>query len=538
MAGAMAASSCDQFEEPEWLICPLSASMFREPVVNMVGNTYEKDMYQKAIQHRLVDPLTNQPLPEPDGGPLHPNRVVRAEVEAFLASHPGYVPHGWPSTPAPAAPCAAKLARDFMADSWDLVQGNCRPGLCLRGCLRMAYSMAFAWRSVMPEYEPRTEQSREIRHVSTVMGMAAGLSAGRIGWGLAIRLVRALSGICPLSPITLIENPHHGFKAWLRAVYRLTCPMPLNWGPVVGGELLLGRFWILRFLIKEAVWAKLPNSIFYAAKLCKEDISHGLVQPLVGHALIMTPIAIFACGHFVVAGREIGWKRFALLSSISAAVAGNARVVSLLGALYGVSALVIHAVLLSIRSTQLAVHLRKASLGNQLVALELKFAECSDLQHLGGGSSSAACPGGCCLPGLHALRELKVDTTACSSLASVDLLSEEMQALTSMQLCFADCTMLTSLEELTRPLKTLTEVSVFELCLAGCVSLRSLGQLGAHLRNLPALSKLRLNLSSCVSLDSEVASNLQRCWGELPSDVDVWVIASSSDGSSSSRLPL
>ncbi|CAE7787779.1 unnamed protein product [Symbiodinium sp. KB8] len=178
------------------------------------------------------------------------------------------------------------------------------------------------------------------------------------------------------------------------------------------------------------------------------------------------------------------------------------------------------------------------SLGKQLLALELKFAECSDLQHLGGGSSSAECPGGCCLPGLHVLRELKVDTTACSSLASVDLLSDEMQALASVQLCFADCTMLTSLEELTRPLKMLTEISVFELCLAGCLSLRSLGQLGAHLRNLPALSKLRLNLSSCVSLDSEASSNLQRCWGELPSDVDVWVIASSSDGSGSSRLPL
>ena len=27
-----------------------------------------EDMYQKAIRHRLVDPLTNQPLPEPDGG--------------------------------------------------------------------------------------------------------------------------------------------------------------------------------------------------------------------------------------------------------------------------------------------------------------------------------------------------------------------------------------------------------------------------------------------------------------------------------------
>ena len=132
-----------------------------------------------------------------------------------------------------------------------------------------------------------------------IEGMAAGLSAGRIGWGLAIRLVRALSGVWPLSPIRLIENPDHGFRAWLRAAYRLTCPMPLNWGHVLGGELLLGRFWILQFLIKEAVWAKLPNSILYAAKLCKEDLSHGLVQPLIGHAMIMTPLAIFACGHFV-----------------------------------------------------------------------------------------------------------------------------------------------------------------------------------------------------------------------------------------------
>lgn len=61
-------------------------------------------------------------------------------------------------------------------------------------------------------------------------------------------------------------------------------------------------------------------------------------------------------------GQDLESRRFALLSSISAAVAGNARVVSLLGAMYGVSALVIHAVLLTIRSTQLAVHLRKARL--------------------------------------------------------------------------------------------------------------------------------------------------------------------------------
>ena len=37
--------------------------MFREPVVNLFGNTYEREMYSKALQHRLVDPLTNLPRP-------------------------------------------------------------------------------------------------------------------------------------------------------------------------------------------------------------------------------------------------------------------------------------------------------------------------------------------------------------------------------------------------------------------------------------------------------------------------------------------
>ena len=128
--------------------------------------------------------------------------------------------------------------------------------------------------------------------------MAAGISAGRIGWGLAIRLVRVLAGMRPFSPIALIENPNKGIYDWLRALYRLTCPIPLNWGHVVAGRLLLGRFWLLRFLIKEAVWAKLPNSIYYAARLCKEDLSYGLVEPSAAGQHIMMPLAFLACAHF------------------------------------------------------------------------------------------------------------------------------------------------------------------------------------------------------------------------------------------------
>lgn len=68
--------------EPEWLICPLTGVMFREPVVNLFGNTYEREMYQRALEQRCIDPLTNLPLPKT--APLHPNRLVRAAVDSFL----------------------------------------------------------------------------------------------------------------------------------------------------------------------------------------------------------------------------------------------------------------------------------------------------------------------------------------------------------------------------------------------------------------------------------------------------------------------
>mmetsp|Transcript_36145 Transcript_36145/g.83296 ORF Transcript_36145/g.83296 Transcript_36145/m.83296 type:complete len:494 (-) Transcript_36145:94-1575(-) len=179
-----------------------------------------------------------------------------------------------------------------------------------------------------------------------------------------------------------------------------------------------------------------------------------------------------------------------------------------------------------------------AGLGHQLLVLELSFSNCMELQQLGGGSSSAECPGGCCLPGLHVLRELTVDASGCRSLSAVDVLSEEMKALSSVHLRFPDCSMLTSLEALSRPLAALTSVSTFELCVAGCVALRKLGDLDVHLRSMPALAKLRLNLSSCEALAPEVGLQLQTCWEELPSDVDVFILGCPSHSQSSKILPL
>ncbi|CAJ1399492.1 unnamed protein product, partial [Effrenium voratum] len=57
-------------------------------------------------------------------------------------------------------------------------------------------------------------------------------------------------------------------------------------------------------------------------------------------------------------------------------------------------------------------------------------------------------------------------------------------ALMTIQLRLADCFLLTSLEELTRPLGSLPHIKALELSLPGCCSLRSLGSLSSHLREL------------------------------------------------------
>ena len=62
----------------------------------------------------------------------------------------------------------------------------------------------------------------------------------------------------------------------------------------------------MRLLIKEATWAKLPRSIYYAAQLCREDVTYGLPEAMSGY--IFMPLAVASCIHFVVLGREVGQK--------------------------------------------------------------------------------------------------------------------------------------------------------------------------------------------------------------------------------------
>ncbi|KAG2486532.1 hypothetical protein HYH03_014833 [Edaphochlamys debaryana] len=50
------------FESPVDLVCPILHELFTDPVINSAGQVYERVAIEKALAHRLVDPISNQPV--------------------------------------------------------------------------------------------------------------------------------------------------------------------------------------------------------------------------------------------------------------------------------------------------------------------------------------------------------------------------------------------------------------------------------------------------------------------------------------------
>ena len=73
--------------EPPHLCCPITHSLYEDPVVAMSGNTYERAAIEAYWdqQENLCDPLTNVLL---QNATLIPNWDKRREVQSFLAAHP------------------------------------------------------------------------------------------------------------------------------------------------------------------------------------------------------------------------------------------------------------------------------------------------------------------------------------------------------------------------------------------------------------------------------------------------------------------
>jgi len=130
---------CSPLEEPEHLLCPITRVMFKDPVFNEAGNTYERAAIVELWRYRddHFDPLFNK---ECRGGGLWPNWDKRRGVQDFLAEHRTYIPEGWESREVPAVQIDEK-AKD---GPWLRLMATCPKRRSMRvivlalGCLVVA----------------------------------------------------------------------------------------------------------------------------------------------------------------------------------------------------------------------------------------------------------------------------------------------------------------------------------------------------------------------------------------------------------------
>ena len=80
---------------PEELTCPITRTMFRDPVIVVdSGHTYERSAILSHFDRKSTDPITSLALSDTR---VVTNWVVRQIVQAWLDSHPDVTPDGWDS---------------------------------------------------------------------------------------------------------------------------------------------------------------------------------------------------------------------------------------------------------------------------------------------------------------------------------------------------------------------------------------------------------------------------------------------------------
>ena len=82
--------------EPDVLVCPITRTVFRDPVIVVVsGHTYERSAILEHFRRNGArDPLTNCAL---SSAKVMTNWAMRNVVQAWLDKHPGVTPDGWDS---------------------------------------------------------------------------------------------------------------------------------------------------------------------------------------------------------------------------------------------------------------------------------------------------------------------------------------------------------------------------------------------------------------------------------------------------------
>jgi hypothetical protein len=78
---------------PPELCCPITRSIFHDPVVDSLGETYDRQAIEDYWASGVFrDPLSNQEVPDTR---LVPNFAIRRIVQDFLEKNPKYIPDGW-----------------------------------------------------------------------------------------------------------------------------------------------------------------------------------------------------------------------------------------------------------------------------------------------------------------------------------------------------------------------------------------------------------------------------------------------------------
>jgi len=158
--------------EPAELKCPITLELFRDPVSNCVGNTYER----AAIEAHLAkpgakrDPLTNEALANET---LVPNQLARRSIQAFLDAHSDYTPEGWENRMVPPLPGAlqAALAEVAVAKAANSVPRLLAALAALPNAVEVqAAGFEALWRLMREGDEELKKQARESAVFSLVLG--------------------------------------------------------------------------------------------------------------------------------------------------------------------------------------------------------------------------------------------------------------------------------------------------------------------------------------------------------------------------------
>ena len=136
------ADLADRDAEPEVLLCPITRTVFRDPVVVVdSGHTYERSAILSHFERSgAKDPLTRRAL---SSTKVVTNWAMRNVVQDWLDKHPGVTPDGWDSR---------KLLEPSKDDGTHMIEDEGDAGV-----LR-------TWRAMCPELQERWPEAARPEH--------------------------------------------------------------------------------------------------------------------------------------------------------------------------------------------------------------------------------------------------------------------------------------------------------------------------------------------------------------------------------------